>query len=90
VNGTTLNFRDAALQRDAELYWHLQSTALLKQFAEAHGRAASTIQELEDWVAATAPRPKIDPYSILTREKIDAAIVEALKSRAAKIRRRRR
>ncbi len=61
------------MQRDAELYRHLQACALLKLFRADRGREATTIEELEDWVHSLSGQ-HVSPSEVLTREEIVEAV----------------
>ncbi len=56
---------------DGEKYRLLQVAAMLKLFEQANGRGASTMQELEKWLAANHTG-QIDPFAILSRDEIEA------------------
>ena len=53
--------------RDADTYRLLQGAALLKLFKQDRGRAAETIEELNEWTMVQPPGP-IDPFAVLDRD----------------------
>jgi hypothetical protein len=71
----SVDFKAAAVSRDARVYRLCQAAALLKLFHNAHGREAVSTEELSEW-RATQPKAErpIDPYSILTDDEIKAVI----------------
>ena len=72
---TTINFDQRRIKRDAERYRLCQAAALQKLFRQAHGRSATSTQELGDFcrVAHGIPNP-LNPFDVLTPDEIALAM----------------
>jgi len=76
--GKIVQYDDRRVSLAARRYRLLQSHAILVLFERDHHRKATNLQELYDWAARLdLPKP-IDPYAILTRSELEAAIWEIL------------
>jgi len=71
--------RDLPGEEEARRRRVVHAAALMELFRRAHGREASTADELRQWAAANESSDAINPAAILTPEQIASALHDCLR-----------